>query len=85
MGQTSEDVGYNIPAAENFAYACLLLKCKKQEIIHIGDSQVDDIFAGGRAGIHTIWINRNLEELKEEIIPPITTLSDLKDLIGELM
>lgn len=82
---SSEDAGWNKPYMQFFQYAYEKLGCNKKDIIHIGDSQVDDIFGGGQMGMDTIWINRKDETLKEEIVKPIAIVRDLKDVIGELM
>lgn len=77
---TSEDAKCNKPGEGIFKYAFRKLEKGKDEMIMIGDSQIDDIYGAGCMGIKTIWVNRNKENLKEGIELPLFTVDKLMDI-----
>ncbi len=81
---TSEDAKANKPSPNMFQYALDKLERRKEEILMIGDSQIDDIYGAGRMGINTVWVNRNRESLKEGIVPPVFEVDKLSDIPKKL-
>jgi 2-haloacid dehalogenase len=77
---TSEDARCNKPQPEIFEYALRYLGVNKQDVIMIGDSQVDDIYSAGQVGIKTIWVNRSGEKLSDTIIAPVLETLSLADI-----
>ena len=59
---------------------------KKEEAVMVGDSLTSDILGGIRAGIRTIWFNKDLKESSGEIRPDhtIKALSELPDLLRSM-
>lgn len=83
----SEELGYNKPEPEFFK-GCFerIPGLKKEEAVMVGDSLTSDILGGLRAGIRTIWFNRDQREAPGEIRPDyvITDLRELPGLIRSL-
>jgi 2-haloacid dehalogenase/putative hydrolase of the HAD superfamily len=51
------------------------------EIIYVGDSQIEDILAPSRLGIKSIWVNRKNEKLHDDIPKPLLECSDLRGVL----
>lgn len=81
---TSEDAQSNKPDSEIFRYALKNLRKTPEKLIMIGDSQIDDIYGASKVNIKSIWINRNNEELKDGIQPPMYELNNLYDILNKI-
>ena len=59
---------------------------KKEEAVMVGDSLTSDILGGIRAGIRTVWFNKDLKEVSGEIHPDyvIRSLSELPPLMHSI-
>ena len=59
---------------------------KKEEAVMVGDSLTSDILGGIRAGIRTVWFNKDLKEVSGEIHPDyvIRSLSELLPLMHSI-
>ena len=44
---------------------------KENNIWYVGDHLFDDVLGGFRAGMTTVWINRNNEKITREPLPNI--------------
>ena len=77
---TSEDAQCNKPGKAIFDYALTQLNISSQEAVMAGDSLFDDISGAHNAGIHSIWVNRKNEPLKEGLQPPEYTVRSLREI-----
>ncbi|CAH2717033.1 Pyrophosphatase PpaX [Neobacillus rhizosphaerae] len=64
----SGDFGSGKPDPAIFEHALSLMSLKKEEVIMVGDNLMTDILGAIRAGIKSVWINRNEKE-RNEVIP----------------
>lgn len=80
----SEELGCNKPETEFFE-RCFekIPDLKKEEAVMVGDSLTSDILGGIRAGIRTVWFNKDLKEPSGGIRPD-HTIKALKELPGLL-
>ncbi|HSH43556.1 MAG TPA: HAD family hydrolase [Arenicellales bacterium] len=53
------EVGAAKPDPQIFRAACERLALQPRQVLHIGDHPEHDILGAARAGIRTVWINRN--------------------------
>ncbi len=80
----SEDIGIPKPATEFFDYCFEKLgNPEKDSVILIGDSLSADIKGGCNYGLETIWFNKNLESLPDEISPAyiVTQLKEITNIL----
>jgi len=56
---SASDIGVAKPDTKVFLTACDYLGMPPQSVLHIGDHPVQDILGAARAGMKTVWINRN--------------------------
>ena len=54
----SQDYRIEKPNPELFHIAVDKAGCSQQQLLHVGDSLVDDIMGAGNAGIKCVWLNR---------------------------
>ena len=83
----SEELGCNKPETSFFERCFATIPdFKKEEAVMVGDSLTSDILGGIRAGIRTIWFNKDLKESSGEIRPDhtIKALSELPDLLRSM-
>jgi 2-haloalkanoic acid dehalogenase type II len=84
---TSEDVKSYKPNPELFKEAMRRFDLSPQEVIHIGDSAVSDVFGAQNLGIRAIWLNR-LNKKKPDGVNPDYICKDLygvEDILDELL
>ncbi|MCP3741033.1 HAD family hydrolase [Rossellomorea sp. BNER] len=74
----SGDFGKGKPDQEIFKYALSKLNVNVNEAIMIGDNLMTDILGANRAGIKSVWINRNNQKY-DQVIPnyEINSLEEL--------
>ena len=79
----AQDYGFAKPDSRIFDIALEKTLCKKNEIVHIGDSLKSDIKGANNSGIKSIWLNRNNEEntLKISADYEIESLSELLNIL----
>ena len=65
----SGELGYKKPSKEIFTHTLNKLKVRTKDVIMIGNSLESDIKGANNSGIRSIWLNRNEEENKTDIIP----------------
>jgi 2-haloalkanoic acid dehalogenase type II len=78
---TSESFRSYKPHGKLFAEALAILKCRPEEVLHIGDSQRSDVMGAKRAGMLAAWLNRRSDKLKPDLPPPDYEITDLRELL----
>lgn len=80
----SQDYGVEKPDPTIFKIALEMTGCKNSQMIHIGDSLVNDAHGAMKCGIHSVWINRdNMENPSDiEIEYEIHSLTELFDILS---
>jgi 2-haloacid dehalogenase len=81
---TSESTKAYKPSPKIFRKATEMSGCTSSELLHIGDSQHEDIFGAKKLGISAVWVNRKGEKLREGIPEPEYEIKDLRGLPGIL-
>lgn len=81
---TSESLQIYKPEKEFFAKILEKVNCNVDEVVYVGDSQVDDILGASALNISTVWINRKRQTLKEGIPKPDYEIYNLKELFNFL-
>jgi len=77
---TSEEVGSTKPDPEIFLEACRLLNTPPANVLHVGDTLVDDWEGGRAAGLRVVLVRRDGGE--EVDVPTIASLDELPGLLG---
>ena len=54
------------------------------EVLHVGDSDVDDVKGAKAAGLRVAWVNRDGRRLRPDVPPPDFQISDLTGLLALL-
>lgn len=81
---TREDVGEIKPNPKIFLYALEKLGVKPTEAIMVGDSLWQDIYGGKNVGMTTVWINRSGDTDFHLADFRISTLHELRKILGVL-
>lgn len=55
---TATEYGVAKPHPRIFLAACDALRCKPEDVLHIGDHPEHDVLGAAEAGLQTIWLNR---------------------------
>jgi len=76
----SETVRAYKPDRVVFERALELLGLPPHEVLHVGDSEVDDVKGARAAGLNVVWVNRNGRSRRADVPPPDFELSDLTGL-----
>lgn len=63
---SAAEIGAAKPDERLFLAACDHLGTGPENVLHIGDHPIQDILGAARAGMKTVWINRNGAEWQEE-------------------
>jgi putative hydrolase of the HAD superfamily len=74
----SGDFGKGKPDPSIFEHALSRLSLQKEEVIMVGDNLMTDILGANRAGIKSVWINRQQKDRNEVI--PTYEIQHLKEL-----
>ncbi len=56
------------------------LSVAAEHVIHIGDDPVQDVLGARRAGIYTVWLNRQVQSWPEKSFQPDAQITDLYEL-----
>ncbi|MEV7805813.1 HAD hydrolase-like protein [Microbispora sp. NPDC088329] len=59
------------------------MRLDARDVLHVGDDPVEDVIAARRAGLDTVWINRDHLEWTHEEEPPMA-VADLRGLVLRL-
>lgn len=77
----AQDHGAEKPDPRLFQIALQKAACTRQQLIHIGDSLEEDIQGAIRAGVKSVWLNRNRQE-NNLTLKPDREISTLTELLG---
>ena len=74
------------PSLKAFEFLANGLREKENNIWYVGDHLFDDVLGGFRAGMTTVWINRNNEKITREPLPniEITNLREILEIISHV-
>ena len=72
---SSADVKSNKPEEGHFKKALSNSRLLPQEVIHVGDHQINDVTGALNAGMHAVWFNKDAAEWAQNSNQP-TTFSD---------
>jgi putative hydrolase of the HAD superfamily len=75
----SQDIGYEKPSPRFYQIAIEKAGCRKEELLHIGDSLENDVIGAKNYGITSVWLNRDRvePETDTDIDYEIGSLSEL--------
>jgi FMN phosphatase YigB (HAD superfamily) len=82
---SSESLCVYKPNGDFFTQILKQLSLRPDEVIYVGDSQMDDILGPSKVGIDSIWINRKAEKLNDGIPQPKFECIDLRGIIKILL
>ena len=77
----SEDVGAYKPDRRVFQRALERLGLEPHEVLHVGDSDVDDVRGARMAGLRVAWVNRAGRRRRPDVPPPDFEITDLTGLL----
>jgi len=63
-----------------FQSALEQLGLQPHEVLHVGDSEVDDVKGAKEAGLQVAWVNRDGRSRRPDVPPPDFEISDLTEL-----
>lgn len=81
----SADIGVAKPHPTIFKSAIDYLGVESREIIHIGDDPINDVIGAHKAGMDTIWLNRNDEVWPKGLSEPTYTVNNLSEVTDLLV
>jgi 2-haloalkanoic acid dehalogenase type II len=61
------------------------LGLRPDEVLHVGDSDVDDVMGAKTAGLRVAWVNRTGRSRRPDVPPPDFEIRDLTGLIGIIL
>jgi len=76
----SEAVGAYKPSARIFQSALERLGLRPDEVLHVGDSDVDDVKGAKAAGLRAAWVNRDGRARRPDVPAPDFEIRDLSAL-----
>lgn len=79
---TSESVKAYKPSPIIFQKVLTEMKCHKDQVILVGDSQISDVLGAKNFGMKVVWLNRKREPLMKNFPPPDYQISNLKQLLN---
>jgi putative hydrolase of the HAD superfamily len=79
------DVGAAKPEPAMFRAACRYLKLSPERIVHVGDDPEHDVVGATRAGLRTVWVNRQSRDWPggERADAEIKTLEELELIVEQ--
>lgn len=80
----SETVRAYKPHPLMFQAAVEKFALQPHEVLHVGDSEVDDVQGAKAAGLQVAWINRNGRARRADVPQPDFEIADLTELLGLL-
>jgi 2-haloacid dehalogenase len=80
----SEAVGAYKPHPLMFRTALERFGLRAAEVLHVGDSEVDDIVGASSAGLRVAWLNRDGRSRRPGVPAPDFEIRDLKELLDVL-
>ena len=67
-----------------FAQVLALVGARPEETAYVGDAQFEDVYGGRRAGLWTVWVDRNGVRLREDLPTPHYRVRALTELVEVL-
>ena len=80
----SGEVGYAKPDPQIFKLAAARYDLPPSQILHVGNSQEEDVAGAYRAGLKVAWLNRKGEKLRPETPKPHYEIQSLSELLNIL-
>ena len=80
----SETVRAYKPHQRVFQMALDQLELPPHEVLHVGDSDVDDVKGAKAAGLQVAWVNRDGRSRRPDVPPPDFEIRDLNGLLALL-
>jgi len=77
----SEDVGAYKPDRRVFQRAVERFGLEPHEVLHVGDSDVDDVSGAKAAGLPVAWVNRAGRRRRPDVPAPDFEIADLTELL----
>jgi 2-haloacid dehalogenase len=77
----SETVQSYKPHPRLFREALAQLGCEPHEVLHVGDSDVDDVKGAKAMGMQVAWVNRNGRPRRADVPKPDFEVADLTSLL----
>jgi FMN phosphatase YigB (HAD superfamily) len=81
---SSESLQVYKPQREFFMRILQAIGMEAHEVIHVGDSQIDDLLGASKVKIDTVWINRRNKHLTESIPKPLHEVKSLDEVLSIL-
>ena len=83
----AQEHGIQKPDPRLFEIAIERAGCTKRQLLHVGDSFQNDVTGAKRAGIKSVWLNRQCEdkEMKEQPDFEISSLTELIEVLESVM
>lgn len=78
----SETIRAYKPSPLVFAHALKELGLRPDEVLHVGDSDVDDVKGAREAGLRVAWVNRDGRARRPDVPRPDFEIRDLTELSG---
>ena len=76
----SEAVRVYKPHPMMFRRALERLGLEPHDVLHVGDSDVDDVSGAKAAGMRVVWVNRDRRPRRADVPPPDFEIADLTEL-----
>jgi len=78
---TARAAGAAKPDARIFAQLLNAAGARPSEVLHIGDDPLADVIGATRAGIPSVWLNRDAREWPQQFAPPTRTVTTLAEIL----
>ena len=78
---TASAAGFPKPDARIFAQLASLAGVEPKYVLHIGDDPLADVVGAARAGMQSVWLNRDGRAWPEAHPPPLRTIATLAQIL----
>jgi len=78
---TAAAAGAAKPDAKIFAALVSAAGVPADQVLHIGDDPLADVVGAARAGLQSVWLNREAREWPAEFAPPARTVTSLAQIV----
>ncbi len=82
---TSEIVQAYKPSKKIFDAALSFIDTQIEDVVHVGDSPVQDIAGAKQVGMQAYWLNRHNKDFPANLPQPDKIVTNLNELAGQLM
>ena len=80
---TAERAGAAKPHAKIFAHLLREAGVEPIDVLHIGDDPLADVVGASRAGMQSVWINRDSQAWPQHFAAPLRTVKTLTELLWQ--